>query len=406
MQRIFEVDPPQPEKPGEILLQHGLAEEAYPFITKDFNKEDFRCWTNLAACLRIMSRLDEAKEAAKKALELNQRAHKAWYNLAYIMEDLGHYEHGLEAITIAYRLMPVDKEVAFHYARSNMRMGKWKEVRDQFEFGREELCWNPFKVIPKLRCGDDLTGKRVLVLHEGGYGDFFWFMRYLKLLKDWGCHVTYLAWRRQADFTQHRCPWVDRVLKADDVIDESLYDVQLPLWSLLSTLDGPMPMTEPYIVPHKLTIPKNQFTVGLAWYADEMGMARRTRSIPMELLEPFGNISVNWMPLSLVKEIPEWCSDCREVLATGWEPTASIIERCDLIITVDTATVHLAGAMGKETWLLLPHNSDWRWGTPENCFVSKWYPSVRAFRNSDPVKWEPVIERVKTKLEARLCIPV
>jgi hypothetical protein len=391
---IYEVDAPTKPKPGEVLLQHGLAKQALPFLKKEFQEYDFRSWVNMGACLRTLGRLDEAKEHVKKAIELNQRCENAWYNLALLMEDYGEFEHAREAIEIAHKILPVEKEIAIHYATINMRLGNWEAVRDAFEFGREEFYWYSFKGIPIWR-GELLDGKRLLVVHEGGYGDFFWLMRYFKLLKEQGCHVTYLAWKKQKEFAQKLCPWIDCVLAADEFLDTNDYDFQCGHWSLLSLWDGPLCMTEPYVVPAKLAIDKANFTVGISWQAEEMGMARKFRSIPMKDLAPLQNIPVNWTALNISKRIPTWCSDPREVLNRGWVDTASVIDRCDLVITIDTANAHLAGAMGKPTWLLLPKNSFWQWGTEEDSFVEQWYPSVRPFWNHDILRWDKLIEEVK-----------
>lgn len=392
MQRIYEVDPPTKEKPGEVLLQHGLAVEALPFVKAEFDENDFRCWSNLAACHRIIGNLNKAKEACKRALALNKYAEKAWYELALIMEDFGEFEHAREAINIAYKILPVNKDIGYRYAMMNMRFGDWQKFWDAWEFSREYMCWRPFSGIPKWY-GEPLEGKRLLILHEGGYGDFFWLIRYLGVLKEKGCQITYVSWKKQRTFSEQLCPWIDRVLSAEDFVDEKEYDFQIPLWSLLALHDGPLPMREPYIVAPKISLDKTAFTVGLCWEAEELGQARKFRSIPINALRPLADLkNIQWIGLTLTKKVPSWCSDCRTLMLEGWEKTASLIERCDLVIAVDTAIAHLAGGMGKETWICLPKNRDWKWGTREVPF--QWYSEARYFTNPGLLKWDGLVSQL------------
>jgi len=402
LQHILEPEPNPKQKIGELLLQNGFAKEAHPYLLRDFDPKDYRRWANLAVCNRILGNLDEAKENAKKSLDLNKYAPRTWHNLTLIMEDLGQFDHAQEAADIAYQLLPVDKEIAYRLAMTHMRNGDWTstKVTDAFEFGREEFFWQPYRGIVKWR-GEPLAGKRVLVLREGGYGDCFWFMRYLKLLKEQDCHVTYISWKKQKAIFE---PFVDKVLSCDDMLNETEYDYQIALWSLSSLHPGPLSMTQPYLYAKRMSIPKTGFTVGIAWSALECEVPRKTRGIPMLALEPLQSVAVNWTALSVDDEIPSWCSDPRAVLWQGWESTMTVIDRCDLVITSDSVVGHMAGGMGKETWLLLPKNCDGRWGSPEHCMVKTWYPSTRPIRNPDPLSWDGLIASVKTELENRLAL--
>ena len=120
---IYECDVPPKANAGEVLLKYGLAQDAYPFLKRDYNHNDYRSVVNMGACLRSLGRIEEAKEEVKHAIDLNPRCENAWYNLALIMEDYGEFERAREAIGVAYKLLPIDKAIAVHYATINMRLG-------------------------------------------------------------------------------------------------------------------------------------------------------------------------------------------------------------------------------------------------------------------------------------------
>ena len=223
-----------------------------------------------------------------------------------------------------------------------------------------------------------------------------------------GCHVTFNAWEKQKEFCKQFCPWIDHVVAAGDFIDERRYDFQIPLWSLMALRDEPLGMGEfpgSYILaqiysPLPLRIGNPEpFTVGLCWEATEPGVVRKFRSIPWKDLKPLGELPVKWIQLGICDKSSGWIDKGENA---GWENVPASIAQCDLVVSVDTGLAHLAGAMGKETLLLLPKNSSWQWGTSENSFVSSWYPQMTSVRNPDPLKWDAVIEEVCQIVKAKV----
>jgi len=398
MIQLHEQNVPRKPTPAEVLLRSGHPREAHHYLKMEKDTKSFMWWSNLGACLRMLGKLDPAKEACKKAIELNPIAEKAWFNLALIMEDFGEFEKAREAIDAAYSILPVHKDIAWRYARMNMRFGDWSKYRDAWDFSREEISWVPLAGIPRWY-GEPLAGKRVIVLHEGGYGDFFWLYRYFRLLKEMGCHVTFNAWEKQKEFCKKFCPWIDHVVSGGDFIDERRYDFQIPLWSLMALNDGPME-SGPYFEVKETLLGHVGLVVGLCWEATEPGVVRKFRSIPICELQQLSRLPVQWAALGLADKVPDWCSP--KLSVGGWENVPSAIAQCDLVVSVDTGIAHLAGAMWKETILLLPKNSSWQWGTPDNSFVSSWYPQMTSVRNPNPLKWDAVIDEVCQIIKAKV----
>lgn len=397
---LNEIDAPVKRRASEILLANGFPQEALPLLIKECATEDFRWHSNMGAANRMLGNLEEAKEHCKRAISLNSICEKAWYNLALIMEDFGEFERAREAINAAYSILPIHKDIAYRYAMMNMRFGDWKAHQDAWDFAREDMCWTPLNGIKKWY-GEPLKGKRVLVLHEGGYGDFFWLARYFKLLKEMGTHVTMNSWAKQTEFTKRFCPYIDEVAFAGNFLDETRFDYQVPLWSLLGLHAGPLE-SEPYFEVEETAFGRygTSFRVGLVWEATEPGVVRKFRSIPLESLQELKGLPVNFVSLGMTKSSPLFVD--KTLSYVGWERVPYAIDACDLVVSVDTAIAHLAGAMGKETILLLPMNSDWKWGTPDNSWVSNWYPQMSAIRNNDPLDWSGVIEELGKIITAKV----
>jgi hypothetical protein len=195
------------------------------------------------------------------------------------------------------------------------------------------------------------------------------------------------------------------------------FDLQCPLPSLPrifhTTIDS-IPSQVPYMNAdlqsvskwrHRLHIDNSSLNIGLVWAGSPGHLNDRKRSCPIDLFLPIARID-GLRLFSLQKEIPDrWASgsvtemnlvDYMEEIE-DFSDTAGIIMNLDLIISVDTAVAHLAGALGKPVWTLLPFAPDWRWML--NREDSPWYPTMRLFRQPSSNDWESVISKVRNELE-------
>jgi hypothetical protein len=251
--------------------------------------------------------------------------------------------------------------------------------------------------------GESLNGKRVLVRCYHGLGDTIQFIRYVPLIKEIAREV--IVWAQ---------PELITLLKTVDGIDKLLplhngspgveYDVDIEIMEcphILRTTLPTIPDQVPYInVPARvLQLDKGQFAVGLVWKAGDWDSRR---SVPFSMLRPLFNI-----PGVLIYILQG------NAVSAGWEEGlginpgdqelqdyAAMLKGLDLMISVDSMPVHLAGALGVPVWNLLHAEADWRWMKDRN--DSPWYPTMRLFRQERSGEWGPVIDRVTAALSQPL----
>jgi len=243
--------------------------------------------------------------------------------------------------------------------------------------------------------GNDLNGRTLLVAGEQGIGDHIMWARYLPTVRKMGNVVVYV-----------QLPYIlDRLLGA--VSDPAMlppFDCWIPMGDLCC-MDY-APIREQYITPIPAEVERirkivraTNFKVGLCWQGNPTHPGDKWRSIPFEKLE-----SITHTPgctfFSLQKgEVNKLVNLCN--YTKDMADVAAAIANLDLVITVDTAIAHLAGAMGKRTWILIANPSDWRWGKPDN--PTFWYPATEYFWqtekwNTNPDPWTPVIQSVQDRL--------
>jgi len=261
--------------------------------------------------------------------------------------------------------------------------------------------------------GENVRGKRVIVRCLHGFGDAIQFLRYLPRLQALAGHVIVEVPPRMLSLA----PLLDGV---DEVITWGLEaSTQAPVWDvqievmelpyLFRTAQSDLPGSREYLkVPArdvdaaaKEMGPARRPRVGLVWAAGEWNVER---SIPLGSLEPLvladraefwslqgggaAEDAAQWVSAGLIRDAAV-CGDGLKVLA-------AVIANLDLVITIDTLAAHMAGAMGKPTWILLQHAADWRW-MAERC-DTPWYPNTRLFRQSIKGDWNGVVERIRTEL--------
>jgi hypothetical protein len=260
-----------------------------------------------------------------------------------------------------------------------------------------------------------LAGKTIFIHWEQGFGDTLQFCRYASLAADMGACVILSVQdellRLFDDFDSRI-----EVIGADRTpasFDYSSALLSLPL-AFRTTVES-IPSASAYLRanPDKLAAWSSRLggrgkpRIGLAWSGSVNHRNDRNRSIPMNMMSALLSVDAEW--ICLQKEIRE--SD-RQALAerpdlkvfgpdlVDFSETAALIGNLDLVITIDTSVAHLAAAMGKPTWILLPVAPDWRWLLGRD--DSPWHPTARLFRQSASGSWEAVIERVQMELEAHL----
>ena len=247
--------------------------------------------------------------------------------------------------------------------------------------------------------GSAIEGKRVLVRCYHGLGDTIQFIRYAALLKRVAKRVV--VWLQPSLIPlMSGVEGIDELIPLHDGAAEVEYDVDVELNELpyvFRTTLADVPAAVPYlhVKPARLTGTEGKIRVGLIWQSGEWDASR---SIPFPVLQPLARVpDVEWYILQRHAERAGWNREFG-VIAGGDNPLddARVMSALDLIISVDTMTAHLAGALGRKTWTLLPFEADWRW--MRDRADSPWYPTMRLFRQQTEGVWSGLIAQVAREL--------
>jgi len=258
--------------------------------------------------------------------------------------------------------------------------------------------------------GSAFVGRTLLVYWEQGFGDTLMFLRYLPQVKALGGRVLLVAQSQLADLAA-TCPGADQVIAHGDPLPP--FDLQCPLLSLpavLRTELASIPSEIPYLdvperVPNRVGLAralapsKGRTRVGLVWGGSTLHRNTAKRNVPAELLAPLQSLpGIAWFNFQVggADETPFPDMVPMEKLLSNFSDTAYALSAMDLLISVDTAVAHLAGAMGIPTLLLLSSLPDWRWMMGRE--DSPWYPSMRLYRQNVPGDWEGVVEQLLADL--------
>jgi hypothetical protein len=341
--------------------------------------------------------------------------HKAFENRK-IVRALACYERAL-------RLGASFERVAERLWMSRMMVGDfesaWRvsdEVLARRKMGRARCDHLPLH-LRWVWNGSPLGGDSVLVRCYHGLGDTLQFLRYVPLLKRF-CRTVMIEVDPSAVDLAGSVPGVDGVARLGDKMPETASEIEsMELAYAFRTTVASIPAQVPYVSVSSEAVWKwqgivshaNQFRIGLTWAA---GAWNPTRSIPVLALAPLQELP-NAMLFALQRG-PEAAELMHPALnriveleqhAAGILDTAAAIMNLDLVITVDTMVAHLAGALGKPVWVLLPFHADWRWMLDRD--DSPWYPTMRLFRQRRPGDWKRVVHDVIRALWQRVeCRPV
>lgn len=318
---------------------------------------------------------------ARKAVELHNRA--------VALEDQGRLDEAEATLREALRLAPGQHQTEARLGALLLSQGRLPEGFRHFEARHAEpRLAKPKLPFPEWR-GEPLAGRRLLIWPEQGFGDQIQFARFAPLLRDQGAEVTLLCRPGLERLFEQSLPGVD-VRAAAGAVEFPDPD----FWVMGPSLAGRLGVTletlpnAPYLrVAGPARDLQPGFRVGLVTAGSPQHANDANRSLP-----PAAAARLRDMPTSIVELDPAKSG------ARDFADTAAIAEALDLVITVDTSVAHLAGAMGKPCWVLLPAvKTDWRWLRERT--DSPWYPSIRLYRQAAAGDWRPVLEAVERDLQ-------
>jgi tetratricopeptide (TPR) repeat protein len=411
---------------AEAYLGKGIAlkdlkriEEALLCYEKaiNINPEYTKVYFSQGVALHSLGRLEEALIHYDKAISIKSNYVDAHCNRGVLLGDLGRTEDASESLKKAISLAPNNALANFNLALCNLQSGNFKDGWNQYE-----CRWESFKITPKNGArtftqplwlgGKSIQDKTILLHSEQGLGDTLQFCRYASLVANLGATVILEV---QAPLVKllSNLKGVSKVIASGDPLPQ--FDYQCPLLSLplafKTELDS-IPASPKYLVSDEKKLAhwqailgeKKLPRVGVVWSGNAGYGNDINRSIGLNDL--IDHLPDNCEYVSLQKEIRD--AD-RQMLTLNKKirhfggafqdflDTAALCDSMDLVISVDTSVAHLAGALGKPTWIMLPHNSDWRWLLERE--DSPWYPSVKLYRKPTAGSWDFIMKRIQSDLK-------
>ena len=400
---------------GTVLRELKRQDDAVSsFTTAIALKPDYaEAYYNRATAQHEMSRFDEAIADFDAAIAMKPDYADAYNNRGVTLQDVKRLEEALADFHRASALLPDFAEVHCNKAYCSLLMGKLEQGWRLHEWRKNTAMPVGNRSFPgPLWLGrEEVGGKTVFVHWEQGLGDTLQFCRYGKLLTARGAKVVMSVQEPLYGLLGQLGPGV-QVLHQDEA--PAAFDFHCPMMSLplaLATTLQNIPSADRYLVADDSLRrqwsarlpPPTRRRIGLVWAGSKSHKNDRNRSMDLSALARLFDADAHCM--SLQKEVRDGDAAVLEqyphLFRCGDElkdfsDTAAVIDLLDLVITVDTSVAHLAGAMGKPVWIMLPFNSDWRWLVDRD--DSPWYPTVRLFRQHDPHSWDNVISSLQAAL--------
>ena len=397
---------------GIVLRRLGQLESAIVCLRRGIRIKptDGAAWSNLGNALRADNQLEDAKRAQIKAISLNPGAPQIHYNLGLVLRDFGDLDEAAHAFHRAELLGYQNRDLPWDQSLNMMLGGDLKGGFETYDarFNLAEAV-ERYDTLPRW-AGETAKDKTLLVHAEQGLGDSLQFCRYVPLLKDRAGQVVFDVQPPLVRLLEGNSAFDGVTLHARDGTMPDA-DLQIPLLSApryFPVDEEDLPGRGAYLFPPpeglRLASGGIQKKVGLAWAGKPTHKNDRNRSIGLKAFSVLlDHPAFRFYGLQVGPERKQIDDLALGALVEDVTPhirdfadTASLLMDLDLVVTVDTSLAHLAGALGKPVWVLLPFAPDWRWQLRRD--DSPWYPSVRLFRQTSPGDWDDVFMRVLTEL--------
>lgn len=424
---------------GLVFQKAGRREEAlndYRVATGE-DPNFTEAWINQAYTLVCLGRFDEALGAADRAIQLQGNSPSAWLAKGNALKGMHALGQAADVFAQGLRIVPEHRELKTSLANTKRELGQadeaismlreivgqfpdfaeaqrdlahalllsgdylegWKQNRWRWQTG-SLIGGERHQAVPEWT-GQTLTGKRILLWDEQGFGDAIQFVRFVPWVAESGAEVVLEVQPELVKLFQ-TVNGVGNVIARGDALPQVDYQVSLlDLGDVFRTDSFAVPDELPYLSVEPIAFDTTRPRVGLCWAGNPNHDNDRNRSMTFELIRPWLNLEgIDFFNL-------QFCGRAKEV---GEEPrlqsmptksndflaTAQFVASLDLVITIDSAMAHLAGALGKPVWVLLPYAPDWRWMLSRE--HSHWYPSAALFRQSIPGDWSVPLQKISEKL--------
>ncbi len=400
---------------GALLLRQARFGEALTYSERALAlvPHDLASLKNRAHALAGLQKPDDAFVAYDRACDLYPDDADAFFSRAATLAKAGRYRDALDDYGRAATLDPNLAEAHFNEALIRLLLGDYTAGWEKYEWRWQTKHGLRLPEIPQIRWTgqSDAREKTLLVYHEQGFGDALQVARFLPLVRrQVGRLVVEVRAPLKPVFAE--IPEIDEVVVRGEALPA--FDVYSPLMSVPRVLGVTVDAIpgEPYLraSAQKIAAWRDRLgsvrrpRVGLVWAGSPTNLEGKTRSLRLEALSPLLALQTIEF-ISLQKELRD---GDREFIAArddlrhfgdaldDFADTAAILAQLDLVITIDTAVAHLAGALGRPTWVLLEHDPAWQWMLDRE--DSPWYPTARLFRQSSRGDWAGVIQTVRDRL--------
>jgi tetratricopeptide (TPR) repeat protein len=398
---------------GVLLQQKGKLDEAEASFLRAlaWRPEFAQAQCNLGNVALKRRQLAEAKRRYERALAIDPQMAEAHSNLGSILVGEHRFEEARRHYDRALELAPALNDALWNRCTLDLLEGKFEAGWKGYEVRRSMEQIRPRSFPQPIWRGEPLHGARIHLHQEQGIGDTLQFLRYAPLVQALG-GVVILDVKPSIVRLAKQLPSVNEVIASGDPLPACEW--QCPLMSLplaFKTSLASIPTQAPYLrAPDearqkaaKIEFRDASFRVGFVWRGNPEYPDDALRSMALSTFAPLlGVEGVQFCSLQFgaAEQLCELNAGIVDLTSgiVDFADTAAIVERLDLVISVDTAVAHLAGALAKPVWTLLPFTPDWRWMLDHE--DSPWYPTMRLFRQPSPGDWTAVIERVGKELKA------
>lgn len=401
-----------------IVYYHlGDYEKAIEFYKKAINiKAESSYFNNIAACYKALHQYDMSLSYYNKALADDLENPDYLKCIGSVYKDKLDFDKAIVFYNSALSLRKDFKQCQFskslvQLTKGDFRLG-WKNYCARYSldwFNKTKQLMDTFPPSKSWNGKDTIAGKKLFVILEQGYGDVIQFCRYATILKGLGAEVI-------SNVPPILSSLLDDIFPSDNQYETNMaIDYYVPLLSLpylLETTIETIPMSLPYLIAdgqkveeYRRYIDTDKVKVGLVWSGNPNHVNDRNRSIKLLELTPLLDVK-NTQFYSF--QLDDRKNDINELKTTytniidlsshiqDFSDTAALLSHMDLLISVDTAIVHVAGAMNKRCWVLLSNDADWRWLTQRRDSV--WYYSVLLYRQNEAGLWLDVVQSMAKNL--------
>ena len=367
-------------------------------------QERFEAELQRAIALFKQDRLPEAERWFHRAGLLNPNDPRPFINVAMIYRTWGHLDAAVSWLEKAVAVAPDSPEAHWNLANALLVRGDLSRGFEEYEWrfrraGRGERVFS----MPRW-AGEELRGKTLLLAAEQGLGDVIQYARFAQIFAARGAQVV-LECHAGLERLLSTVPGVQSIVTLGQDIPYADYYLPImsaPLALRISTSDAlaTAPYVRPAVASREISLPTGKVRVGLVWRGNPRHENDQFRSVPLQALQPILDVEgATFISLQVGEARSELAGfaifdagkDC-----VDFADTAHVVSQLDVILTVDTAVAHLAGAMGKPVWLLLARGNDWRWFHGRD--DSPWYAGMNLYRQAPHREWSAPVRQIAAAL--------